>query len=160
MGVFHKPSQSSPKPPELPKVAMGPNDLWAALHWLGLHGPIGMVELGEVLRAMVDLPLETLELAEEFGLLELRGSVAQLTLAGHGWVEHPQQLPQNLQMLWDRFPWNRVFSRVQQNPVSLVEPLGFFRGPLAVQAALAMAEWGKLFGLWQGRLYPVIREVS
>lgn len=163
MGVFHKPSQSSPTPPELPKVAVGPNDLWAALRWLGLHGPTGMVELGEVLRATVDRPLETLELAEELGLLELRGAVAHLTPTGQDWVEHPQQLPQNLQMLQLLFPWDRVLAQLQQRPVSLVQLVGFFKGPLAEQAALAMAEWGQLFGLWQERqgwLYPSVREVS
>ncbi|WP_018466025.1 hypothetical protein [Calidithermus timidus] len=82
--MFHHHRSDTAGPPEIPKVTVGPNDLWAALHWLGLHGPAGMVELGGV----------------------LRGAVTQLTPAGQGWVKHPQQLPQNPQMLRERFPWN------------------------------------------------------
>lgn len=63
--------------PGVPKVVVGPNDLWTALRWLWLHRPVGANKLEG--QTLVDRLLEAPELAEEPGSSEPRVSTSYLT---------------------------------------------------------------------------------
>ena len=133
-------------------IAVGPEDLYTAIAWLNARKEVSLEEAAWGLRVLVDRPLDTLELAERLGLAVVQGLRVLLTLAGQAWAMKPEHLPQRLGML---------VSELSLGPVPQVRLVELFRGPLAEQAALALADWGELFGRWRqeaGWLYQRKRE--
>ena len=133
-------------------IAVGPEDLYTAIAWLNARKEVSLEEAAWGLRVLVDRPLDTLELAERLGLAVVQGLRVLLTPAGQAWAMKPEHLPQRLGML---------VSELSLGPVPQVRLVELFRGPLAEQAALALADWGELFGRWRqeaGWLYQRKRE--
>jgi hypothetical protein len=142
-------------------IAVGPEDLYTAIAWLNARKEVSLEEAAWGLRVLVDRPLDTLELAERLGLAVVQGLRVLLTPAGQAWAMKPEHLPQRLGMLVSELPLGPVQGWLEEGPVPQVRLVELFRGPLAEQAALALADWGELFGRWRqeaGWLYQRKRE--
>lgn len=132
-----------------PLVVVAPEELYNFLAWLCAHGSASLEEAGQILRALADRPLDTLDLAQHLALVEIQGPRIVPTPAGQAWIHKSSNLPLTLGALKAMLPLETVLRWLKAGPVPQMRLTELFGGPLAEQAALALADWGELFGRWQ-----------
>ena len=139
-----------PRAPATPAVVTGPAELLLALRWLERRGGASLDEALSAYRTFVDQPLETLELAEELGLIAWQGLTLRLSAAGALLLSAPQESPA-LAEIAGRLELAAVRERLQAGPLHLSELVPLFGGPLAEQGVRSLAEWGAWLGAWELR---------
>lgn len=137
-----------PRAPAAPAVVTGPAELLLALRWLERRGGASLDEVLEAYRTFIDQPLETLELAEELGLIAWQGLTLRLSEAGALLLRAPQQSPV-LAEIARRLELAAVRELLERGPLHLSELVPLFAGPLAEQGARSLGEWGAWLGAWQ-----------
>ncbi|MBO1437990.1 hypothetical protein [Meiothermus sp. CFH 77666] len=129
----------------------GPADLYRVVAWLCEAREAPLEEAAPVLRAIVDQPLETLELAERLGLVVQSGLALMPTPLGCAWAARPEVRPPTFEGLLGELPLETVRARLRRagGRLSLVALADLVTGPHAEQTAQALADWGEWLGYWQ-----------